>query len=204
MGMPPTIQMANLGMADSLILMVMALVVFGPRRLPQIGRQIGKLMYEFRKASNDFKFQMEEELRTAEEADRRKKEEERLQALALAAPKPVVQEPEALPAPSSTMDTAEPSSTAAGPAAESEYAHESAIPSKNLLPAELNVKETFPRIQPPSTGEQVAATRPNGMTPLAQTAIEAAEKEQPAPGFADEASVRETTAATSEQAVHHG
>ncbi len=63
-------------MADSLILMVMALVVFGPRRLPQIGRQIGKLMYEFRKASNDFKFQMEEELRSAEEADRRKKEED--------------------------------------------------------------------------------------------------------------------------------
>src|SRR5208337_5517730 len=82
MGMPQTIQMASLGMADSLILMVMALVVFGPRRLPQIGRQIGKLMYEFRKASNDFKFQMEEELRSAEEADRRKKEEERLRTLA--------------------------------------------------------------------------------------------------------------------------
>ena len=79
--------MANLGMADSLILMVMALVVFGPRRLPQIGRQIGKLMYEFRKASNDFKFQMEEELRQSEEADRRKKEEEeRKRALAAAPP----------------------------------------------------------------------------------------------------------------------
>ena len=78
--------MANLGMADTLILMVLALVVFGPRRLPQIGRQIGKLMYEFRKASNDFKFQMEEELRNAEEADRRKKEEEeRQRALAAAA-----------------------------------------------------------------------------------------------------------------------
>ena len=72
-GNPPTIQFASLGMADSLILMVLALVVFGPRRLPQIGRQIGKLMYEFRKASNDFKFQMEEELRNSEEADRRKK-----------------------------------------------------------------------------------------------------------------------------------
>src|SRR6516225_8801003 len=82
MGAPPKIEAANLGMADSLILMVMALVVFGPRRLPQIGRQIGKLMYEFRKASNDFKFQMEEELRSAEEADRRKKEEERQRALA--------------------------------------------------------------------------------------------------------------------------
>src|SRR5579859_6174822 len=79
MGVPPPIQFASLGMADSLILMVLALVVFGPRRLPQLGRQIGKLMYEFRKASNDFKFQMEEELRAAEEADRRKKEEEERQ-----------------------------------------------------------------------------------------------------------------------------
>src|SRR5271169_1160674 len=83
---PPPIQLASLGMADSLILMVLALVVFGPRRLPQIGRQIGKLMYEFRKASNDFKFQMEEELRNAEEADRRKKEEEERQRALAAAP----------------------------------------------------------------------------------------------------------------------
>src|ERR1700744_2389346 len=88
MGTPPPIELGSLGMADSLILMVMALVVFGPRRLPQIGRQIGKLMYEFRKASNDFKFQMEEELRSAEEADRRKAEEARLKALTAAAPPP--------------------------------------------------------------------------------------------------------------------
>ncbi len=87
MGAHPPILLGTLGMTDTLILMVMALVVFGPRRLPQIGRQIGKLMYEFRKASNDFKFQMEEELRLSEEADRRKKEEERQRSLAaLAAP----------------------------------------------------------------------------------------------------------------------
>src|SRR5271165_3122400 len=69
------IELATIGWADWLILMVLALVVFGPRRLPQIGKQVGKLMYEFRKASNDFKSQMEEELRLSEEADRRKKEE---------------------------------------------------------------------------------------------------------------------------------
>jgi sec-independent protein translocase protein TatB len=87
MASPPQILLSNLGMADSLILMVLALVVFGPRRLPQIGRQIGKLMYEFRKASNDFKFQMEEELRLAEDAERRKKEEaERQRVAALPAP----------------------------------------------------------------------------------------------------------------------
>src|SRR5271157_3581499 len=81
MVIPPTIQVASLGFENSIILMVLALVVFGPRRLPEIGRRIGKIMYEVRKASNDFKFQMEEELRNAEEAERRKKEEERLSAL---------------------------------------------------------------------------------------------------------------------------
>src|ERR1700733_5369034 len=72
MGTPPPILLDTLSMPDTLILMVLALVVFGPRRLPQIGKQIGKLMYEFRKASNDFKFQMEEELRNTEEAEKRK------------------------------------------------------------------------------------------------------------------------------------
>ncbi|WP_420237257.1 Sec-independent protein translocase subunit TatA/TatB [Telmatobacter bradus] len=75
MGTPLPIEAANIGMADSLILMIMALVVFGPRKLPQLGRQVGKLMYEFRKASNEFKFQMEEELRAAEDADRKRQQE---------------------------------------------------------------------------------------------------------------------------------
>src|ERR1700738_4595331 len=92
MVVPQSIELANLGMADSLILMVLALVVFGPRRLPQIGRQIGKLMTESGKSSNDLKYQMEEEWRVSEEADRRKKEEaERLRVMALAAPAPAVE-----------------------------------------------------------------------------------------------------------------
>src|SRR5579863_3499148 len=97
MGTPPPIELANLGMADSLILMVMALVVFGPRRLPEIGRQIGKLMYEFRKVSNDFKFQMEEELRASEEAERQRKlaAEQAGRAAIEAAPQPAA-EPAAL------------------------------------------------------------------------------------------------------------
>ncbi|HEY9128183.1 MAG TPA: twin-arginine translocase TatA/TatE family subunit, partial [Acidobacteriaceae bacterium] len=73
MGATPHIYAASIGIQDSIFLMFLALIVFGPRRLPEIGRQIGKLMYEFRKVSNDFKFQMEEELRAAEEADRQKK-----------------------------------------------------------------------------------------------------------------------------------
>ena len=116
-------------MADSLILMVMALVVFGPRRLPQIGRQIGKLMYEFRKASNDFKFQMEEELRNAEEADRRKKEEARLAALALSAPPDEPKkEPDVVPQVLDTGDNAPSYYEAA--AREHTYPYEGDFPAK--------------------------------------------------------------------------
>jgi sec-independent protein translocase protein TatB len=99
MSMPPPIAQANLGMADSLIILVIALVVFGPRKLPQIGRQIGKLMYEFRKASNEFKWQMEEELRTAEEADRRKRLALDAQATAAAPLANPAPEPDATPEP---------------------------------------------------------------------------------------------------------
>jgi sec-independent protein translocase protein TatB len=70
---PKTILAASIGTPDTLLLMVLALVVFGPRRLPEIGRKIGKLIHEFRKISNDFKLQMEEELRTSEEAEAQKK-----------------------------------------------------------------------------------------------------------------------------------
>ncbi len=128
-------------MGDSLLLMVLALVVFGPRRLPQIGRQIGKLMYEFRKASNDFKFQMEEELRNAEEADRRKREEaERQQRLALTAQ---TQSAEA------KTELQAPQPEAAAPVADAPSASAPETPTE----------PSAPRILPPSTGEIVGATR---------------------------------------------
>lgn len=68
----PPVQLATLGIPDTLFLVVIALVVFGPKKLPEISRQVGKLLFEFRKASNDFKFQIEEELRAAEQAERQK------------------------------------------------------------------------------------------------------------------------------------
>ena len=140
-------------MWDTLIIMVIALVVFGPRKLPQIGRQIGKLMYEFRKASNDFKFQMEEEWRSAEEADRRKQEDERQRTLALAAP-------------AAAVEAATPSAAAV---MESHYPDETQYPSPASSEAS---QETYPRIQPPSTGEQVAAAKPASRAAHAQAADE--------------------------------
>ena len=140
-------------MADSLILMVMALVVFGPRRLPQIGRQIGKLMYEFRKASNDFKFQMEEELRNAEEADRRKKEEEERQRQLAANP------PAQLEASTSTT-TETPAATETPASTDNSYPYGGTY--GEIAEAQAKAEATYPTIQPPSTGETVPADRPSG------------------------------------------
>ncbi len=77
---------------DSIFIFVLALVLFGPKRLPEIGRQIGKLLVEFRRASNDFKMQIEDELRTMEQQDRQKKlEAAAAQSAALPAPEVPVQ-----------------------------------------------------------------------------------------------------------------
>lgn len=65
----------NFGFSGEIIfLMLLALILFGPRRLPEIARQAGRFMAEFRKASNSFQSQIHEEIRKLEleEADPRK------------------------------------------------------------------------------------------------------------------------------------
>ena len=46
--------MGNLGPGELILIMAIALIVFGPKKLPEIGRGIGKAMREFNKARNDF------------------------------------------------------------------------------------------------------------------------------------------------------
>ena len=58
---------------DSAFIFILALILFGPKRLPELARQLGKLMGEFRRASNEFRSQMEEELRIADQAEKTKK-----------------------------------------------------------------------------------------------------------------------------------
>lgn len=60
------------GFGDTAVIALIALLLFGPKKLPVLARQLGKLMAEFRRASNEFRTQMEEELRIAEQADRQK------------------------------------------------------------------------------------------------------------------------------------
>ena len=86
---------------DSIFLFVLALLLFGPKRLPALARELGKWVGEFRRASNEFKMQMEDELRLNEQADRQKQ----IAAMEAAAPvTPPVSEPEPSLLPASSSD----------------------------------------------------------------------------------------------------
>jgi TatA/E family protein of Tat protein translocase len=52
----------TLGGQEIIFILVLALIVFGPRKLPEIGKSIGRMMAEFRKASNDFRRTLEDEV----------------------------------------------------------------------------------------------------------------------------------------------
>ncbi len=63
--------MGPLGFPELLFIFVLALLLFGPKRLPEIGRTIGKGMAEFRKASNELKRTIETEISLEDEKPRR-------------------------------------------------------------------------------------------------------------------------------------
>jgi TatA/E family protein of Tat protein translocase len=54
----------SIGLPELLVIFVIALLLFGPRKLPDIGRNIGRALGEFRRASNDLKRTIEEEVAT--------------------------------------------------------------------------------------------------------------------------------------------
>jgi TatA/E family protein of Tat protein translocase len=56
----------SLGGAEIVMVLLLALLLFGPRKIPQIGRMIGKALSEFRKATNDFKMNLEREVDLSE------------------------------------------------------------------------------------------------------------------------------------------
>lgn len=56
----------TLGGPELFLILVIALIVFGPRKLPEIGKSMGRMLREFRKASTEFKRTVEDEV----EADR--------------------------------------------------------------------------------------------------------------------------------------
>jgi TatA/E family protein of Tat protein translocase len=58
----------SLGGPELILILVIALIVFGPRRLPDIGKSVGKMLVEFRRASNDFKRTIEDEVESEKRA----------------------------------------------------------------------------------------------------------------------------------------
>jgi TatA/E family protein of Tat protein translocase len=90
----------SIGMPELVIIMVIALIIFGPRKLPELGRSLGKSIGEFRRASNELKSTLEEEIRVEEQKEQRAKlEAEQASAVEAANPAVVVPSPVETPAP---------------------------------------------------------------------------------------------------------
>ena len=58
--------MGNLGMPELMMIMLLALLLFGPKKLPEIGKQVGKALGEFKRASNDLKRSIQDEMDKAQ------------------------------------------------------------------------------------------------------------------------------------------
>ena len=159
----PPVQLGTFGVGDTLLIVVVALIVFGPKKLPEISRQVGKLLYEFRKASNDFKFQIEEELRAAEQSERQKELSAQAAVsqpatpVAITAGETVSAEPVPEGDPASE-DTAE-ASAAETATAETELP-ETPQPEMTSLDTANSETSGIPTIQPPASGLPVSTRSP--------------------------------------------
>jgi sec-independent protein translocase protein TatA len=59
----------SIGMPELIVIFVIALIIFGPRKLPELGRTLGKSLSEFKKASNELRSTIEEEIRLEEQRE---------------------------------------------------------------------------------------------------------------------------------------
>ena len=82
----------SLGMPELIVIFVIALIIFGPRKLPELGKSLGKSIAEFKRASNELKSTLEEEIRLEEQ---KQKQEEVTKAAQIKEPSstgPIIEE----------------------------------------------------------------------------------------------------------------
>ncbi len=125
--------MGSLGMPEILLILVIALIIFGPRKLPELGKTLGQSLAQFRRASEDFKRQWEDEV----DMERRRVDY----------PPPQIEHAE----PSAAASTAEEHAPAAGETTTAQHAETSAGT------AAAHHTENTPEIKPAS----ISAERPN-------------------------------------------
>jgi TatA/E family protein of Tat protein translocase len=106
----------SIGMPELVIILVIALIIFGPRKLPELGRSLGRSIGEFKKASNELRSTLEEEIRIEETREEKAAmRAEQNSAVAAANPTPAVTPPEAVARP--LDDTVSRTPTGTGPTA---------------------------------------------------------------------------------------
>jgi Tat protein translocase TatB subunit len=96
----------TLGGPELFLILLIALIVFGPRKLPEIGKSMGKMMAEFRKASNEFRQTIENEVEAEKIRDATRIEMPRLDEGPTAASPTVTAAPESSSAPAESAASA--------------------------------------------------------------------------------------------------
>ena len=83
----------SIGVPEMIIILIIALIIFGPRKLPELGRSLGRSLNEFKRASNELKHTLDEEIRIEEQ----KSTERQREPEPFASPAAVTPEPAAVP-----------------------------------------------------------------------------------------------------------
>jgi TatA/E family protein of Tat protein translocase len=66
--------MGNIGIPELVIIFTIALIIFGPRKLPELGKSLGKSLAEFKRASNELRNTLDEEIRMEERKSQERQE----------------------------------------------------------------------------------------------------------------------------------
>ncbi len=92
-------------LGEPIFIFILAFVLLGPKKTSELAQQIGKLMAEFRKASNDFKYQFNEEMRVSNQQEQQRKQDTERAALTAGTPAPEITPDNRILPPADTVAT---------------------------------------------------------------------------------------------------